>query len=196
MVFFDKFCPDLHDLPNGSDVGDSGICGSDSTSDTTSGTTTTGAKRGITSGISSLAGTGDAEHVSSPSNATASTSSFSSLLAACRWCGVELGNRSVIILSDDNNNHDKNDGHAGGEGFPGDDQAVGGAGMEEGSGGDGGVVVLGLHGFLRRFVDGSGAEDLARRGDLLRKTHLSSKVRCRFAFNNWSSCWVCLFCLF
>ncbi|CAM9581753.1 unnamed protein product, partial [Laminaria digitata] len=169
VVFFDKFCPDLHNLP---DVGED--------DDGTTSGTTSGIASGIASGVTyaSLTGTGDADHASPLRDAAASSSSsFSSLAAACRWCGVELGNSSVTILSDDNaENNDYGDGNADEEGYPAHGQAVGGAGRGEGGRGDGGVPVLGLHGFLRRFVDESGAEDLARRGDLLRKVHLSNKV--------------------
>lgn len=188
MVFFDKFCPDLHDLHGVGDGDDCATSGSSTTSGTTSerdrggtaaggggggayGTPAAAAVAATAVGNASLTGTGDAEHASPVRGAASSSSSFSSLVAACRWCGVELGNSSVAILSDDYN--DESSDNADEEGFSGDDQAAGGVGMREG---DGGVPVLSLHGFLRRFVDESGAEDLAKRGDLLRKVHLSSNV--------------------
>lgn len=207
MVFFDKFCPDLHDLPG---VGDGDNCAT-SGSSTTSGTTSDRDRGGTAAAAAGaaaygapaaaavaatavsnapLSGTGDAEHASPVRGAAfSSSSSFSSLVAACRWCGVELGNSSVAILSDDNDeNNDNGDGNADEEGFNDDGQAAGGVGMKEG---DGGVPVLSLHGFLRRFADESGAEDLAKRGDLLRKVHLSSNVSGAIVlFDNWLSCLV------
>ena len=209
MVFFDKFCPDLHHPRDLLDVGDgatsSGAIATSTTGDT-GGITTSGTSTGFTSECdqgaaaaaaaygapavaaavlattvanASISGTGDTDHASpvhgASSSSSSSTSSFSSLVAACKWCGVELGNSSVTILSDDSDSGD-GIGNADEEVFLGDGQAVGGAGMLEGGHGDGGVPVLSWHGFVRRFVDGSGTEDLTRRGDLLRKVHVANKV--------------------
>lgn len=102
------------------------------------------------------------------------------MLAACQWCSAKFGENtgslapSVLLLSDDIGD--------GGGGAPESD-ALGARGGEEVKTEGGAptstrtVRELGLHGFLREFVGtGEAAEELARRGDLLRGVHLSNKV--------------------
>lgn len=161
LVFFDKFCPDLHGAA---------------------------AAVGLDGSTASSEGEGDVGRPSpspSPSGSPPSKHLLpsSSMLAACRWCSAELGNASVFVLSDDG------DGQAGDEedsehccstvqGCPCSDDAQARTGAEE-EGGTATRVVLGLRDFLGDFVGGEAGEELARRGDLLRGVHLSNKVNSR-----------------
>ncbi|CAM9323899.1 unnamed protein product [Ectocarpus sp. 12 AP-2014] len=179
MVFFDKFCPDLHGASAAS----------------TAGTTDPGERGppevgegGDTSGLSPP----DALRPPTP---TVHASSTSSVLAACRWCSEKLGGASVVVLSDDGHDHDRDGTGAGGfldDDAPpppppqqqqqqqqalavGDHARMGGTGA---AGGGGAELprVLGLREFLRGYVGGDAEEELARRGDLLRRAHLSCKA--------------------
>lgn len=152
MVFFDKFCPDLH-----------------------------GASAAARPPVEGRRG---GSH-SSPSSSTpfkhrvSSSSSLSSMLAACRWCSAELGNASVFILSDDDDDDDKEHCCSVVQGFHADDDAhQAGTGRAEGGEGGAGAprVALGLRDFLGDFVGGEAVEELARRGDVLRGLHLSNNV--------------------
>eukprot|EP00903_Cladosiphon_okamuranus_P006825 g6650.t1 len=158
MVFFDKFCPDLH-LHDGARGRNGGGGGGDD---------------GLAAGRNPSACRENAAHddTSAPSSGPAPRSTGVMMAAACRWCSEELGNAAVVVLSE---------GESGGwVGADGRSCLAGKEGGEEGAGGGGtGVLprVLGLREFLRDFVGGGEAgEELARRGDLLRSVHLSSKA--------------------
>ncbi len=150
VVFFDKFCPDLHG--------------------------TAAAAAAAVDGTTNPRAEGGAGHPS-PSSPRPSASRLASgplapsqaMAAACRWCSKELGNASVFVLSDD----DAGEGRTGGGGG-----GVGGGG--EGGDGGGETRVLGLRDFLRLFVAGGEEAEggkLARRGDLLLAAHLANKVK-------------------
>ena len=150
VVFFDKFCPDLH--RHG--AGDSGDNGGD----------------GLAAVTHPSEGGENAGEPSALSRRLLGSSPPTTMAAACRWCSRELGNAPVVVLSEE----DESDDRVGGE-----DGSC--AGEEEG-GGEGMLPrVLGLRAFLWDFVRRAGAEEeeveeLARRGDLLRGVHLSSKA--------------------
>lgn len=155
MVFFDKFCPDLHGAPRN--------CNDDGDGD----------------GDDRLAGTnpsacgGNADDKSAPSRAPVPPSTRMMMAAACRWCSKELGNAPVVVLSEG-----ESDGRVGADGSCAGKEE----GEVAGEGGGGALPrVLGLRQFLRDFVGGQAGEELARRGDLLRGVHLSHKVSAREA---------------
>lgn len=150
MVFFDTFCPDLH-LPAG--VGHNDKHHHDHNERRQAATN---------SAVLPKISGGDVSSSTPPCNKA------SSLLAACSWCSARLGNAEVILLSE---NADK--------GFQHHCQASGGREREGGVGGGGGVGgvrAMGLQGFLEAFVGKEAREELGRRGDLLRRAHLSHKV--------------------
>ncbi|CAM9283337.1 unnamed protein product, partial [Ectocarpus sp. 12 AP-2014] len=98
MVFFDKFCPDLHGASAAA----------------TAGTTDPG-ERGPPE-----VGEGGNTSVLSPPDAlrpptpAVHASSTSSVLAACQWCSEKLGDASVVVLSDDGRDDDGDGTDAGG----------------------------------------------------------------------------------
>ncbi|CAM9652144.1 unnamed protein product [Ectocarpus fasciculatus] len=174
MIFFDKFCPDLHSAS--------------ATATASAGATAPGV-RGSREGV----GGGDDSDVSPPADAplpptpAVHVSSASSVLEACRWCSQKLGGASVVVLSDDGKaDHDGTDtGDFADHDAPpprqpafvvGEHARLGGASASAGGRGAGLPKVLGLREFLRGYVGGDTEEELARRGDLLRRTHLSCKA--------------------
>lgn len=150
MVFFDKFCPDLHGPGDGDD-----------------------SLVAINPSNSKANADDDRPVPSRPPVAP----SAAMMTAACRWCSKELGNAPVVVLSEGDNDGPVGDGGSGsgscaGRGEEGGRQGGGG----EGEAGGMPPRVLGLREFLRDFVGGEAGEELARRGDLLRGVHLSNKV--------------------
>lgn len=172
VVFFDKFCPDLHSA-------DAGGLGGTGPSEEEGGESADGTPPPPPPPPRPLA--------VAPSTAMA---------AACGWCSAKLGNALVVVLSEDGDD-DEADDRVGDDDHGGSAAAAGrttppperregqaGAGARDGGAGgrEGGAMpprVLGLREFLRDFFVGGGAEEqeeLVRRGDLLRGVHLSNKV--------------------
>ncbi|CAM9312557.1 unnamed protein product, partial [Scytosiphon promiscuus] len=164
VVFFDTFCPDLH---GGEGEGEG--------------------ERGDAFRASPSPGIR-----TPPSDPLLPSPSTSSMLAACRWCSAQFGKKygssppPVLLLSDDSGDGGGGRGGGGGGGGGnalGSDARASGGGRGGAKGASGGsepnatVRALGLDGFLREFVGvGEAAEELARRGDLLRGVHLSNKA--------------------
>ncbi|CAM9697488.1 unnamed protein product [Pylaiella littoralis] len=182
LVFFDKFCPDLHGA-------------------TTTAAAAAAAGPHVDGRTTSDGREGDVRHPSPPtsppskhlafSSSSSSSSCFScsSVLAACRWCSAELENASVFVLSDDDDGRTGDDDEddddkqhsrrAAVQGFSSDGDAhQAGTGVGEDVEGGSGTprVVLSLRDFLGGFVWGEAGEELARRGDLLRRMHLANKA--------------------
>ena len=151
MVFFDKFCPDLHGTAAAAAAALGGI-------------PTSGAEGGANYS-SSAPSPGTPSPPSPPASGPLAPSSV--VAAACRWCSRELGSATICVLSDD----DAGERQAGGGG--------GGGGVGGGDAG-GEARVLDLRDFLRRFVAGGDAAEggeLARRGDLFLAAHLANKAK-------------------
>lgn len=138
LIFFDKFCPDLH-TPSAND----------------------------NSGDESNASDNEADPAAHPPVGDVSLpfpplKNTPPLVAASRWCSANLGDADVVVLCEDAPNSSR-------QPLGEEREATRSDGVQ--------VMNMNLHQFLREFVKGEAAEKLGKRGELLRRAHMSNKVR-------------------